>query len=217
MKLYGNDFSPNSNKVRFAANAMGINHEYQSIDLAGGEQRQEWFLKINPVGRIPVLIDEDYRIFESNAIIRYLALKTNAAAYPADIRKRCLVDQWLDFSSIHTGMAMSKIMFNTFIYKIVNVPKDENSLKEGQQFLTNYLKITEAQLAQTKYICGPELTLADYCILAVLDPCEVVGFDLSAYSRLVAWRKDLQAREFYRKVFPGTYTGFVNDVMKAKV
>ncbi len=209
MKLYGNNFSFNSNKVRFAANAMGIAHEFQSVDLQAGEQRQEAFLKVNPVGRIPALADGAFTVFESNAIMRYLAEKTGSPLYPKDLQKRTIVNQWLDFGSIHVGGAMGKIFFNTLVYKFVNGTKDENSLKEGRQFLANFLKIIEAQLGQGPYICGNEMTLADINILAILDPCEVTGSDISAYPKVVAWRKKLQAQEFYHKVFP-SFTEFMS-------
>ena len=64
MKVYGNNFSFNSNKVRFTANAMNIAHEFHSVDLMSGEQRAPEFLRINPVGRIPALVDGDFMIFE---------------------------------------------------------------------------------------------------------------------------------------------------------
>lgn len=203
MKLYGNDFSFNSTKVRFAANAMGIHYEFQTVNLAGGEQRTEAFRKITPVGRIPVLVDGDYTIFESNSIMRYLAQKTGSSFYPKDIKKRCLVDQWLDFTAVHVGAgAMSKIFFNTIIYKFINVPQDARSLEEGRQFLTNYLGILEAELGKGAYIAGDELSLADFGVLATLDPSEAVGFDLFSFPKIMEWRKKLQQKPFYQNVYP---------------
>lgn len=213
MKIYGNDFSPNSNKVRFAANAMGIDYEFHSVNLGAGEQRQEAFLKINPAGRVPALVDGDFRMFESNAIMRYMAGKTVSPLYPQDLQTRSLVDQWLDFGSIHMGAGgMGKIFFNTIVYKFTNGTKDENSLREGRQFLNQYMKFLELQLSGGAYICGEEMTLADINILAVLDPCEVVHFDLSPYPKVATWRVGLQQESFYTKVFP-TYTEFVTRVL----
>ena len=215
MKLYGNDFSPNSNKARFGLNAMGVDYEFQTVNLAGGEQRTEAFTSINPVGRVPALVDGDFMIFESNAILRYVAEKIKSPLYPQELKKHALVNQWLDFCSIHIGGAMTKMYFNTIIYKFVNAQRDENSYNEGRKFLTDFCKIIEGQLSKGAYVCGGELTLADIGLLALLDPCEVVGFDLAAFPKIAAWRKTLQAQAFYQKVFP-SFAEFLGAAM-AKV
>jgi glutathione S-transferase len=212
MKIYGNNFSFNSNKVRFAANALGLNYEFESVDLAAGQQRTPEFLKINPSGRIPSLVDGAFTIFESNAIIRYLAEKNNSSLYPKDLQTRSIVNQWMDFGSIHVGGAVGKILFNTIIYKMVGAPIDERSLTEGRQFLTNHLKLIESQL-KSAYITGTEMTLADIVLIAALDPCEVLGFDISAYPKVSAWRKKLQAQAFYQKLYT-SYGDYVNSLMQ---
>lgn len=215
VKLYGNRFSFNSNKVEFMANAIGVSYEFQSVDLAAGEQRKPDFLKVNPVGRIPALTDGSFMIFESNSICRYLAEKHNSPLYPKDLQKKAIVNQWLDFGSIHVGAAMGKIFFNTLVYKFVGETVDERSLQEGRKFLTNFLQILENQLKTNSYIAGGEITLADLNILAVLDPCEAVGFDLSGYPKLMAWRKNLQSQGFYKKVF-SSYSDYLNTMMAQK-
>lgn len=215
IKLYGNNFSYNCNKVRFALNAMSIEYEFQLIDLAAGEQRAESFLKVNPVGRVPALVDGDFVIFESNAIMRYLAEKTNSPLYPKDIKNHSVVNQWLDFGSIHVGGAMTKIFYNTIVYKFVNGTKDEVSLSEGRLFLANFLKIIDNQLSQKPYLCGQELTLADINLLAILDPSEVTSSDISSFSKVVAWRKKLQAQDFYQKVFPSFTEFFTQATLKS--
>ncbi len=215
MKLYGNNFTYNSNKVRFAANAMGVAYEFQSIDLGSGEQRKPEFLKVNALGRIPVLSDGTFTIAESNTIMRYLAGKTNSKLYPQELQKRVIVDQWLDFGSIHLGAAMGKMLFNTFIYKMVGAEKDIKSLEEGRGFLNTNLGAVESQLRSTPYITGQELSLADFNILAIIDPAESVGFDLSVFPKVVAWRKNLQAQDFYKKVF-SSYTDYLNGLFAAK-
>ena len=215
MKLYGNNFSFNSNKVRFAANAMGVSYEFITVDLAAGEQRKPEFLKINPTGRIPALADGDFMIFESVAISRYLAEKTGSALYPKDLQKRSLTNQWLDFASIHIAGAMGKMFFNTLVYKFVGAQKDVNSLEEGRKFLNTFLASVENQLKQNPYLVGQEMTLADLNLLAILDPSEAVGFDLSAFPKVSAWRKQLQAQPFYQKVYP-SFTEFISGLMTQK-
>src|SRR5436190_13308747 len=102
--LYGIDPSPPSNKTRFVANALGIEYEFKRVNLAGGEGQDETHLKLHPAGKVPVLQDGDFILFESNAIIRYLADKVDSNIYPEELKRRAIVDQWLDFSSVHIGI-----------------------------------------------------------------------------------------------------------------
>ncbi len=198
--LYGMDLSNNVSKVKFAANIMNLKYDFKQVNLMAGENKTPEFLAINPVGRIPAIREGDFTLFESNAIIKYLADSNNSPLYPRDPKKRALIDQWIDFSSIHVQAALNRIFFNRIIYKMMNVPKDENSLAEGIKFVAQFLPIIDKQLAQSRYLAGNELTLADIDLLAILEPCEAVSVDLSAYSKIVAWRKGLQQNAWYQTV-----------------
>jgi len=199
LKIYGSDLSAPANKVRFAANALGLKYEYQKVDLRSGENRKPEFLKLHPAGKIPVIDDDGFVLFESNAIIRYLTDKHNSPLYPKPLTQRAAVDQWIDFGSIHVGAALSKVLYNRIFAPLRGIPVDENSLKEGLGFLDRFLPVVEEQLRKTKYLAADELTLADINLLALLDPAEVAAIDLSAYPKLVEWRTGLKNRDFYTK------------------
>ncbi len=213
MQLYGNNFSSNSNKVRFAANAMKLDYEFISVDLAAGEQRRPEFLKVNPVGRIPALVDGTFTIFESNAIMRYLAEKTNSPLYPKSLEAHSVINQWLDFCSIHIGGAMGKMFFNTIVHKFVGAPADVNSLEEGRKFLNQFLVTIEAEFNRHAYLGGDQLTLADLNLLSALDPAEAVGYDLSPFPKTIAWRQKLQAEPFYQEVYP-SFAEYLGSIMQ---
>ncbi len=199
LTIYGMDFSSPANKVRFAANAMGLKYEYKQVNLMAGEQKSPEFRKVNPVGRVPAIDDDGFKLFESAAIIKYLAEKNNSPLYPKDIKKRAVIDQWIDFGNIHVATALARITFNRVMYKFLNMEKDERSLNDGIKFLGNFLPIIETQLKENKYLAGSEMTLADINLLAVLDPAELSSVDLSAYPSIVNWRKNLKAQSFYTK------------------
>ena len=201
LKIYGSDLSSPSNKVRFTANAINVPFEYIKVNLRAGEQRQESFLKMNPVGKIPVMDDNGFYLFESNAIIKYLANREKSNLYPSDLKERAVVDQWIDFTSAHVGLAMSKIMFNRVYYKFRNVSVDERSLAEGIEFLGTFFPIVENQLAKQGNLAGKNFTLADIALLATLDPCEAGGVDLSGYKNITKWRNELKKKDFYTKCY----------------
>ena len=199
LTIYGFDFSSPANKVRFAANAMGLQYEYKQVNLMAGEQKSPEFLKLNPTGRVPAIDDNGFRVFESAVIIKYLADKNNSSLYPKDLQKRTIVDQWIDFANLHVATALARITFNRVMYKFLNVEKDERSLGDGIKFLGQFLPVIEKQLKENKYLAGNDMSLADINLLAVLDPVELSSVDLSAYPSIINWRKNLRTQSFVTK------------------
>lgn len=197
--VYGANLSAPANKIRFVANALGLEYEYRKVNLRQGENKQGWFLKLHPAGKIPVVDDDGVIVFESNAIVKYLAQKHKSALYPPDLKERAIVDQWMDFVSMHIGAAMGRVLFNRVFAPFIGTEVDERSLKDGVSFLNRFLPVVDRQLRNNEYLAGPEMTLADFVLLATLDPVEVAGIDLSPYPEIVRWRQKLMEQEFYTK------------------
>lgn len=199
LKIYGSDLSSPANKVRFVANYLNLKYDYIFVNLREGAQHKPEFLKINPVGKIPAIDDDGFTLFESNAICRYLADKQNSPIYPKSLKERAVVEEWLDFGSMHVGAAVSKVVYNRIFAPIRKIAVDEVSLKEGLEFLTRFLPIVDHQLVKNKYLLGDQITLADFNILAGLDPVEAALIDISQYGRIIRWRNELKKQEFYTK------------------
>src|SRR5579862_7965788 len=111
LKIHGIPASSPTNKVRYLANYLNAEYEFHPVNLAAGEQKSSTFLKLNPMGRVPVIEDGEFHLSESNAIIRYLADKHQSKIYPKDLQQRAKIDQWIDFASHHVMMALSRIMY----------------------------------------------------------------------------------------------------------
>ena len=199
LTIFGFDFSSPANKVRFAANAMGLQYEYKPVNLLAGEQKSPEFMKLNPIGRVPAIDDDGFKVFESAVIIKYLADKNNSPLYPKDLKKRTTIDQWIDFANLHVATALARVTFNRVMYKFLNTEKDERSLNDGIKFLGNFLPMIEKQLKENKNLAGNEMSLADINLLAVLDPAELSSVDLNIYPSITNWRKNLRAQSFYTK------------------
>jgi len=199
--IYGSDLSSPSNKVRFVANAIGIKYDYKIVKLREGEHRSEWFLKLNPAGKIPVIDDGGFVLFESNAICKYLAEKHSSPLYPRDLKQRALVDQWMDFCSSHVGGALYLIIMNRIFAPIRKIPVNEPAIQEGFSQLDRYFPVVEQQLSKNNFLAGDAPTLADMNLLSQLDPVELAQIDISGYPNLVHWRKDLRQKDFYTKCF----------------
>jgi glutathione S-transferase len=214
LNLYGNPLSSPTNKVRYVANYLNISYDFHIINIGAGEQRNPEFLKINSFGRIPAIDDNGFTLAESNAIIRYLADKNNSSLYPRELQQRARVDQWMDYAAQHIAIPTSKIMFNTYYYKFLNMEKDERSLQDGYHFLERNLPAVEQQLKQHAYIAGDTMTIADIAMLAALDVCELSKVDLTVHSNLNAWRTKLMNEAFYQrchKNYTETFNKAINN------
>lgn len=201
LKIYGADLSSPANKVRFVANYLGLKYDYIVVKLREGEQQRPEFLKINPVGKIPAIDDDGFCLFESNAICRYLADKNHSTIYPKGLKERAYVDEWIDFGSMHVGAAVSKVVYNRIFAPMRKTEVDERSIKEGLEFLARFLPIVDQQLASNKFLLGSEITLADFNMLAALDPVEAAHIEIASYRNICRWRNDLKKQSFYTQCY----------------
>jgi len=201
LTIYGSDLSGPAIKVRLTASFLGLNYKWQIVNLREGEQKQEWFLKINPVGKIPAIDDEGFYLFESNAICKYLCDKHNSSLYPKDVKKRATIEQWIDYVSFHIGANLMPVVYNRVFAARTGKPVNEKAIADGIEFLKQYFPIIEKQLTKHPYIVSREISLADIILLALLEPAEMARVDLSVYPQLSAWRVELKKQSFYTSCY----------------
>jgi glutathione S-transferase len=201
LKIYGSDLSGPAIKVKFTANALGLQFDFQPINLREGENKTEWFLKINPVGKIPAIDDDGFTLFESGAICKYLCRKHRSDLYPSDVKACALIDQWIDFSTIHIGVAMGRVLYNRVFAPLRKLEVDERSLQDGLKFLDQFLPVVDAQLGKNEFLASNKFSLADITLLSVLEPAEIAEVDLSSYAHVIRWRNTLRQQPFYTKTY----------------
>jgi glutathione S-transferase len=201
LKIYGADLSFPANKVRMAAHVFNPRHEYIKINIREGENRADAYLKLHPAGKVPVIDDDGFVLFESDAIIKYFAAKelTPTPLYPVDFRQRALIDQWMGFATIHVGGAIAKVLFNRVFASFVGVPVDDRSLNDGLKFLDRFLPLVDNQLGRSGRFVGKQFSLADISLWATLDPAEVADINLTSYPHIVKWRGEPMRKDFYTK------------------
>lgn len=200
IKLYGLELSFPVNRVRFCLNAMQLEYEFVRINPLAGENQTEDYLNINPIGKIPSIVDEGFTLFESNAIMKYLCRKYKSDYYPDDIKAQATVDKWLDFTAIHVANGIGKVLFNKILAGIVDVEVDERSLQEGYEFIERFLGNIDKQLETSTFLAGDAMTIADFCLLATIDPAEVIEINIEDYPNVNAWRNKLMQESFYKDV-----------------
>lgn len=197
LTIYGSDLSSPAIKVRLTASYLGVDYKWQLMNLREGEHKQDWFLKINPVGKVPAIDDDGFHLFESNACCKYLAQKNNSSLYPKDLHARVKVDQWLDFITIHLGVHLSSVIFARIFAPRMNRPINQQSVEDALKFLDAYFPVIEKQLTEHAYVVGDQITLADISLLSLLEPIEIANISLAAYPKVTAWRNQLKSLLFY--------------------
>ena len=215
IKLYGIGISNNVNKVRYCLNCLGLKYDWVQTNPIQDENKKPEYLEICPTGKVPAMEIDGLKLFESNAINKYLATTNNSPIYPQDAKKRAVADAWIDYVAIHVAQAMGRVVFNRLFAPLTGQKVDETSLQVGLEFLDKYFPILEKQLSPNTYLAGKEFSLADINLLAVLDPCELVQISIDKYPALKKWRAGLKSQPFYQKCYKD-YTQFVQEVMSAK-
>ncbi len=201
LKLYGHFLSSPTNKVRFCLSRLGLPHEYVHVDLQKGEQMMDEYLEINPHGRVPAIDDDGYKLSQSDAICTYLcAISGPSSFYPAEAQAQGLINQWRDFASQQVLPSLGRIFYNRVVAPMLGQEANADFIKSGEDMLARDLPYIESQLAQTKYLAGENLTLADTTMMAALEPAEMCQVDLAKFPKITAWRAGIAKKDFYQKV-----------------
>jgi glutathione S-transferase len=157
MKLYHFP-SPNPQKVTFALRELGLDCEIVPVDLSKGEQRTPDFLAVNPFGRVPVLVDGDLKLWDSNAILAYLGDKTGKL-WPTSPAGRADALRWLFFLSGHISPSATDLAFNRIAVKLLGIPGDQDAIARSEKALPGLIGVIEGQLARNKWMFGSDFTL----------------------------------------------------------
>lgn len=200
MKIYYHPLSFPSLSPVLAAEAMGADYEKVVVNLQEGEQKSPEYLAINPYGRVPAMTDGDFKMSESEAIMRYIARREKSDLYPDDLQAQAKVDQWMDYVNHHVRSPIARVQFNRVVAKLMGAETDEASVQTGLKFLENNLPVVEETLKAQPFLCGDTMTLADVALVAALEPADMCGFDLSPYPAIKAWRAARMGERFYTNV-----------------
>lgn len=191
MLLYDFPFSPNCRKVRAVAYELGIPFESVFVDLFAGT-RPPGFAAKNPNDRVPVLDDDGFVLWESTAIMRYLA--RDSALVPSDPRRAADMDRWIAWQLAHLGPAMSKVGRERIVKRLRGQGQpDLARIAEGTAEFDTLTTVLEQSLSDDAYVAGP-LSLADFALAAhygLAEPCEL---SLASYPRVRAWLARVVAR-----------------------
>lgn len=189
--------TPNGHKISIALEEMELEYRVHALDLMANDQKQPAFLAINPNGRIPAIIDTDndnFTVFESGAILLYLAEKTSEFL-PLEPKKRSKVIQWLMFQMGGVGpmMGQANVFYRYFPEKIPAAI--ERYQHEGRRLF----EVMDTQLAHSAYLAGDEYTIADIATWPWVRIYEWSGIDIEGLPHLQRWVNEIAERPACKK------------------
>lgn len=177
IKLYGGERS-RASIVKWYLEELGIPYEFVLLDLQAGEHRQPAYLAINPIGKVPALVDEDFKVWESGAILLYLAEKYGQPGL--SIEQQTLLNQWITYANATLG---------TELFSSAN--REEAAARHCS--MLNHL------LEHQPFIAGQEFSVADVAVGSVVAYARIMlNLDLGPYPALLEYAKRLSERPAFQ-------------------
>lgn len=202
--IHGRKTSSNVQPVLWLLAELGLPFDRLDVGGAFGGTDTVDYLAKNPMGLIPVLEDGDVTMFESQAILRYLAARHGAQFWPTDAMARATVDQWMEWAK--TTIAPN-VVYKVF-WQLVRTPADTRNhalLDEGMATLRNVMAIAETQLSRHDWLAGPEISLADFTFGAQLFRYFTLPFERADLPALAAYYARLSERAAYAEQIMVSY------------
>jgi glutathione S-transferase len=206
MKLYMHPASTTSRPVVQFITDNNIPCEMQVVDLFTGEHLKEpYATKVNPNKMIPVLEDGDFRLTESSAILKYLADKFESPAYPKDLKQRARINEAMDWlnSNFYRDYGYGLIYTQAFPgHKRRSDEAHAGAIEWGKEKTKYWLQqLNDNILGDKKYLCGNDISIADYFGFAIVQVGELIRCDFKAYPNVTRWLETMHARPSSAKVY----------------
>jgi glutathione S-transferase len=205
--IYLDSMSQPSRAVLWFCKLNNIPHTIKIINIAKLENRDPAFAKINPHKKLPAIKDGDFFLNESHTILRYLAAKYNVDDhwYPQDLKKRALVDNFLDWHHANTRKALATYFFITVIAPKMadSTPNPTEITVLEKEANTALFKLNEIFLKNTKFINLDNLSIADLSAICEVEQLRLVkGFDFNftKFPNVARWVKEMESIQYFGDV-----------------
>ena len=202
MKLYV--FPPSTRVLGIVAlkNHLALDCEIQSIDLGRGDQLTPEYLALNPNKKMPTLEDDGFVLWESNAILFYMAAKhPDSGLWPSDLRGQADVLRWLAWKSAHwDAESVGMVAYEKTSKAVLGLgPPDPAFIARGEQNFARFAAVLNTALRGKTWLIGEQLTIADFSIGAQIPSAERMGLPVGKFSEILRWYKGLAALPGWRK------------------
>lgn len=209
MKLYHFPISPNSRRVIAVLHELNLDCELVNLDLLKGEHLQPSFLAINPNHMIPTLQEDDFVLWESNAIMQYLCAKVPGnSLLPLDPKLHADVVRWQFWQTAHFGRACGILIFEHFLKKALNMGEpDEKEVAKGEESFHRFAQVLENYLQDRDWLVGEHHTLADFSVGSFLDLAEQANYPIAKYANIKRWYRAIEQLPAWQSSAPDKTAG----------
>jgi glutathione S-transferase len=201
MKLFYNPLSPNVRRVRLTAAVLGVELEEKRLDFAKGEHKNPEYLALNPNGAVPTLVDGDYVLTESRAIMQYLASKKpESGLLPRDEAGRADVTRWQFWDAAHFSPQMGTLVFEKIIKGMMGLGEPDGvKVQEALANFRRWAAVLEKRLTGKQFLVGNALTVADLTIASSLMYAKQVDAPLAEFPNVQSWFSRISDLEGWKK------------------
>ena len=204
MRLYYHPLSTCSRRVLMTAHSLGAPLDLVLVDLAKGQQNSPEFVKLNPNHRVPVLEHDGFVLWESYAIMQYLAdLVSEQTIYPINPRARADVNRWLFWCGQYFMPGITILNWENSIKKMMGIgPANPAEVARGEHLLSDAAKILDDHLSNREWVCDTGLSLADLAIAAPLADQHSAKLPVDDRINLQRWLAQVQALDSWKMTAP---------------
>jgi len=198
LKIWGRNTSANVQKAMWAIGELNLEHQRFDVGGSYGKNREPAYLSMNPNGLVPTLQEGDFILWESNAIVRYLARQYGAGTLePQDPKEIARANQWMDWQLTVVAPAI-----NPAFWGLIRTPEDKRDMAAIAASLnktTEAMKILDAQLGRTEYVAGENFSMGDMPVAIMAYRYRQLCPDRPELKNLERWYASLQQRQAFKE------------------
>jgi glutathione S-transferase len=204
MKLFYNPISPNVRRARLTAAVLGIQLEEKKLDFAKGEHKSPEYLALNPNGAVPTLVDGDYVLTESRAIMQYLASKKpEAGLLPRDEAARADVTRWQFWDASHFSPHLAAVAFERVLKGVFGMgDPDQRKIDDALANFRRFGAVLNKRLDGKLFVVGSSLTLADLTLASSMMYSKQADVPVGELPNVQAWFSRISELDAWTKTSP---------------
>lgn len=204
MKLYENALSPNVRRVLLVVEHLDLDVERVHVDFMKGDLKKPEYLKLNPNGMVPLLVDDDFVLNESRVIAQYLASKKpEGGLWPSDERTRFDITRWQFWDAAHFSPPIGTIGYERMMKPMMGFGEpDETKIRDAGERFTRFARVLDQHLKGRSHLVGSTLTVADLSVACSLTYAGPAGLDLEPYPELKSWLNRIAELDCWTKTLP---------------